>query len=448
MKSASKLLRYLVLLLFLFNCGSTNVETSSLTPNQKVYVLLRSEGSEIEINRLSGILNSEFKSQNHQSNINYYPPGKQWDINEIFSNSYENNYNYIVIIDQVAKFTIDGKTDVGGKYQIRSYIIKSKNPDWIDLGQKTCNVSVKESVDKFSKQIVNAVLPLSSFNSSLSLANDTNSESKITGIDYNQLKTSSEYETQIAELKKQLENEKKKTDEAITKKERLSKEYQGRLKAKKEQNKSIVVGLKDLRQEIEDKEKQKQVEQEAKAQAAEATRIESLKLTEQKELEQIAAAQAMEQERIKSETEKLAESHRKEMKVKEKERKNENLEQKKSYDVFLVIKGNEIDNKGLGDLKDYIEFDLLFANKKTNSVIFNEDTTIDKDNFLQWNKEKFKYLIIIEQLQSKEDDIGLYKLSTFKEFDSNWNEINGLTYNIYERSSLKEFSKKVLNSIK
>ena len=176
MKSASKLLRYLVTLLFLVNCGSTNVETSSLTPDQKAYVLLRSEGSEIEINRLSGILKSEFNSQNHLSNIIFYPPGKQWDINEIFSNSYENNYNYIVLIDQVAKFTIDGKTNVGGKYQIRSYNIKSTNPDWIDLGQKTCNVSVKESVDKFSKQIANAVLPSSSVHSSLALANDNNYE--------------------------------------------------------------------------------------------------------------------------------------------------------------------------------------------------------------------------------------------------------------------------------
>ena len=79
---------------------------------QKAMVLLRTEGSEKGINELTNILNSNFVTNNITSDINYYATGRTWNINQIFTTAYNNNYDYIVLIDQVAKFTIDKKTNI------------------------------------------------------------------------------------------------------------------------------------------------------------------------------------------------------------------------------------------------------------------------------------------------------------------------------------------------
>ncbi len=143
MRSASNFWIFFLLSSLFFNCATLKPESDDISPTQKAYVLLRTEGNEKEINRLTGILNSDFVTNKITSNIIHYPLGMAWNNNQIFSTAYDNNFDYIILIDQIAKFTIDNQTQVGGKYQIRSYPIKSSNPDWIDLGQKTCNISVK-----------------------------------------------------------------------------------------------------------------------------------------------------------------------------------------------------------------------------------------------------------------------------------------------------------------
>ncbi len=159
MKSASNFWIFFLLTSLLFNCATRKTDLNEALPMQKAYVLLRAEGLEAQINELTSVLNSNFVTNKIASDINYYPLGRAWNNSQIFSTAYNNDYDYIILIDQVAKFTIDNRTNVGGKYQIRSYNIKSTNPDWVDLGQKTCNVSVRQSIDKFSQEIISQIVP-------------------------------------------------------------------------------------------------------------------------------------------------------------------------------------------------------------------------------------------------------------------------------------------------
>ena len=224
MKSASKNWIFFLLTLVLFNCGGSKPQPKEpIIPMEKAYVLLRSEGEENDLTELINILNSDFITNNISTNIVTYPLGKTWNHNQIFSTAYNDKYDYIVLIDQVAKFTIDNRTQVGGKYQIRSYHVKSPNPDWLDLGQKTCNISVKPSIKKFTQQIVSNIVPnykssTISFNEDEEYAE--NSSSSNSG--YQSFKSSKEIDDEIEELKNQLKLEKEKTEKVLAEKIRRS----------------------------------------------------------------------------------------------------------------------------------------------------------------------------------------------------------------------------------
>lgn len=264
MKSASNFWIFILLTSILFNCASRKSASDTLNM-QKAYVLLRTEGLDAEINKLTSILNSNFITNKIASDINYYPSGKSWNNNEIFSTAYNNNYDYIILIDQVAKFTLDNRTNIGGKYQIRSYNIKSSNPDWVDLGQKTCNIAIRESVDKFSQQIISQIVPEYIQSNITNTSKDVENQTELTEIDYNKLKSSKEIDKEIEALKAQLKKEKAKTKEATTEKNRLKEEYEKALSLKKKNNQTIAEGLEPYKKELElEKKEEVQKIQEAK----------------------------------------------------------------------------------------------------------------------------------------------------------------------------------------
>lgn len=244
MKSASKNWIFLFITLFLFNCGSNKPQpVDDSKPMGKAYVLLRTEGSENDITQLKDILNSDFVTNNVASDIITYPLERDWNNSEIFSTAYNDNYDYIVLIDQVAKFTIDNRTQIGGKYQIRSYHIKSPDPDWIDLGQKTCNITVKPSIKKFTQQIVSNIVPnyRSSLDTDKIYADNTSNSSSS---EYDKFKTSKEVDNDIEELKKQLREEKEKTKKALEDKELLEKKYEVALAIEKQKSISALEEIK------------------------------------------------------------------------------------------------------------------------------------------------------------------------------------------------------------
>ncbi len=272
MRFASKNWIFLLLIFILSNCGSNKPQTEvkKYNPMEKAYVLLRTEGNENNINQLKDILNSDFVTNNISTNIVTYSLGRAWNNNQIFTTAYNDNYDYIVLIDQVAKFTIDNKTQVGGKYQIRSYHIKSPNPDWVDLGQKTCNVSVKPSIKKFAQQIVSNIVPnykssTVSFNEDEEYAeSSTNSNSG-----YQKFKSSQEVDNEIEELKRLLKLEKEKTKKIIAEKERLEKQYEKSLIIEKEKTELALANLelaKRKQETLKQVAKQKELERKEKRQ--------------------------------------------------------------------------------------------------------------------------------------------------------------------------------------
>ncbi len=354
MKSASNFWIFLILTSLLFNCASQKPGPMVL-PMQKAYVLLRTEGSEKEINELTNVLNSNFVTNKIASDINYYALGRTWNNNQIFTTAYNNNYDYIVLIDQVAKFTIDKKTNVGGKYQIRSYHVKSSNPDWVDLGQKTCNVSVRQSIDKFSEQIIREIVPNYVPSNVLSYKDDMYSDKGQTGIsaiDYNQLKSSEEIDNEIVELRKELAKEKKRTDKVIAEKEKLEKEYEEVLSFQKKKNETIIEGLESL--------KRKRALEEIKRQ-------EEIKLAEEKKKEAKTLAEAQALERKQIEDDRLAEAKEVELRKKELEKQAEEerlAEAKRNERIKLKELEKKAEEEKLAEVKRQEEIKLTEQKKK------------------------------------------------------------------------------------
>lgn len=491
MRFASNFWVFLILSSLLFNCSSLKPEIEPEYSMQKAYILLRSEGTEKEINQLTGILNSEFHDNKIRSDVFYYPIGMPWNNNQIFSNAYDNNYDYIVLIDQVAKFTIDNRTNVGGKYQIRSYPIKSPNPDWIDLGDKTCNISVKQSVEKFCKQISSSI---NTDNNSLTIKKNNedavvyHQKPEFSEIDYNQLKTSEEIDVEIETLKTQLEIEKEKTEKANAKKKQLEEEYKEILNAQKEKNLVVLEGLKKEKElaEIKRKEKlaaeskereeefikvKKLEEKRDKDKMAEQKRMEEAKLKdlEKKMLEEkIAESKRLENKQIKEA--KLTEfNSREDIKLKElkkqtkskkrlahtkvpKEEKKELsvsvVKKKNKSNALIIIRGSQEDSTSLKNLKDNLEFELLFANIKATTEIYSQKMTLSKQDILKFNQPNYEYLILIDQLEQINKGADKYHISIVSSsYGNKWYDLEDQYFDLKDKNSLKQFSKTVLKSL-
>ena len=455
MRSASNFWIFILLSSLFFNCATLKHEADDISPTQKAYILLRTEGNEKEINRLTSILNSDFVTNKITSNIIHYPLGMAWNNNQIFSTAYDNNFDYIILIDQIAKFTIDNQTQVGGKYQIRSYPIKSSNPDWIDLGQKTCNISVKLSVQKFSQQIISEILPnyiTSKVNIHDGELYAEKQQSPFPEIDYNQLKSSEEIDFKIEELRRQLEIEKEKTKKTIAERERLEEEYGMVLSSQKKKNRVILEELENLKkekelaefkrtEELRSEENKKKEEQENLAKAkdierkrlgeeriAEAKRMEESRLKEiekKAQEEKLAEAENIEEKRI--EEDKLAEAIREEenkLKKLEKRAHEEELAEAKRMEEKRIeedklaeakreeeIKLKEFEKKEKEEkrLAEAIALEEVKQNRKASS---NKKNKNSNQNVLT---EKSNALIIIRG--SEEDSAGLKKLKDNLEFE-------------------------------
>ena len=428
MKSASNLWIFIILTSLLFNCATLKPDLNESLPMQKAYVLLRTEGLEAQINELTSVLNSNFITNKIASDINYYPLGRTWNNSQIFSTAHNNDYDYIILIDQVAKFTIDNMTNVGGKYQIRSYNIKSTNPDWVDLGQKTCNVSVRQSIDKFSQEIISQIV-LNYIPSQLSYNEDKmyaeKKQTQISEIDYNQLKSSEEIDIELAELRKQLIIEKERTNKAIAEKERLEKEYEQALNSQKKKNQTVLEGLESFKKEQElaevnqleeirkEEEKQKKelalaeaknIEEKRLAQAkekkairlkeletkAEEKRLAEVKVLEEKRLdeESLTKAQLLEEKRI--EEERIAEDKRlEEIRLKELETK---AEEKRLAEV-KVLEEKQLEEERLAEARRIEDIRLKELEKKA------EEERLAEEKFLEEKRLEEERLAEAERLE-------------------------------------------------
>lgn len=483
--------------LILFSCGShqltqqtepinTISKSNPTKPEEKAYVLLRSDGSDSNIIVLKEVLYSNFIVNNISTYIVDYPLGKPWNNNQIFTTAYEDNYDYILLIDQVAKFTIDNKTNVGGKYQIRSYPLKSSNPDWIDLGQLTCNISIKPSINKFVNQILKNIAPNNHIvNESVLVSNQDERGSFQKTANFN-----SSLKSELAELKRQLEIEKQKTLEVLVEKEKLEQHFNSAIKEEQEKTKKALAELelaKTKKQErlameaterLKEQQKQKQLEDESAAKVlAEQLKAERLaKLKEEQEAQVLAEAIKIKEEQILAkqlEAERLAllERQQKEAKIK-KERKekvplykpasdkakdnNNSTKQHKGKTksktdktralVLVRTKPDDFDN--LKKLEYNIEFDFMFAKATAKTKIMDKESILDKTDLVLQNQLDYDIFIIVDQLGYKGDGFSEYQISSYNTFvDNTWKASSKHSYNLTDSNSLKALSKSIVSNL-
>ncbi len=240
-------LTFTCILTLFFSCGGNKIPvaeeiyTSNFAP-KKAYVVIRSEGEPENVQRARNILAADFSENNVSTKYSLYRAKQAWNQNEIFNTAYKGQYDYIVLIDQVAKFTIDNRTQVGGKYQIRSYHIKSPNPDWLDLGQSTCNLSVVPSVQKFSREVIRSIVGnQAAFKGHDFEYDETITASTSENSDVNSSDLSKDLTSEIEMLRKELEEEKKRT--RLAEQERIRLENQLKLEVEAQKQKTRIAQI-------------------------------------------------------------------------------------------------------------------------------------------------------------------------------------------------------------
>lgn len=132
------------------------------TKPKKVFILLRTEQQADVLDKFKSQIQNNLHYNHVKVKILSYGVSEAIPQMRIFKTAYQNNYDYILLIDHVANFNVgisDSQVHVGGKFRIQSYNLKSQVPAWTNHGNKSCNVSVVDSVHAFSKEILNSIAP-------------------------------------------------------------------------------------------------------------------------------------------------------------------------------------------------------------------------------------------------------------------------------------------------
>ena len=159
----SRQLIWLLLIYCIFNLQAF-ASTSSIptTVSKKVFILLRTEQNVENLQKFKSLVESNLQYNNVNAQIQTYRVSESLPQMKIFKAAYQENFDYILLIDQVANYNVglsNRKINVGGKYKIQSYNLKSSSPSWTNHGNTNCNITVSESVQQFSKQIINTISP-------------------------------------------------------------------------------------------------------------------------------------------------------------------------------------------------------------------------------------------------------------------------------------------------
>ena len=173
---------WLLLIYLSFNLQSiANTNPNIDLVAKKVYIILRTEQSPEALQNFKLQVKSNLKDSQVQTQIATYKVTEQLPQMKIFKTAYKENYDFILLIDQIANYNINlsnKKVNVGGKYTLQSYCLKSANPAWKNHGNATCNISVQESVKEFTRQIINS-LSIEYFSNSEFLTSDSNKNNDV-----------------------------------------------------------------------------------------------------------------------------------------------------------------------------------------------------------------------------------------------------------------------------
>lgn len=248
---------YFWLLLIFLTFNLPTVQAKSLLKDssiKKVFIILRTGQDDENLQNFKSLVTSSLEINQVHTQFVTYKVNEEVPQMKIFKRAYKENYDFILLIDQVANYNIDlsnNKVNVGGKYQIQSYYLKSSNPSWINHGDANCNISVKESIHDFSNKILNTI-SIDEFSDIEYLASTNviiDNQEKITQADI----TLDEIvipETKLKEivlLKTQIELEKTKTKRVLSEIELLILKTEKQLLAETEKNKFLQLEIQKLR---------------------------------------------------------------------------------------------------------------------------------------------------------------------------------------------------------
>ncbi|MBT8303053.1 MAG: hypothetical protein KJP09_01170, partial [Bacteroidia bacterium] len=265
------------------SCGGAKLPTvengaTSNFPSRKAYVVIRSEGGPSNVQRVRNILSADFQENNVMTNFALYRAKQSWNQTEIYNSAYDGQYDYIILIDQIAKFTIDNQTQVGGKYQIRSYHVKSPNPNWLDLGQSTCNLSVEPSVQKFSREVIRSIVGNSAVFKNHDFEYDESLADTKESVQVNDAEASNDLIVQIEMLRKELDAEKKRTKVAQQERDRLENMLKLEIEAQKEKTRIAQIEAEEAT--LRKKQRQREIAETYAAKKAEIEQREAMEAEE------------------------------------------------------------------------------------------------------------------------------------------------------------------------
>jgi len=247
------LLIYLSFNLPVFSAHNPDMDSAA----KKVFIILRTEQNTESLNNFKSLVSSNLELNQVRTEFATYKVTEALPQMKLFKKAYQQDCDFIVLIDQIANYNIDlsnKKVNVGGKFKIQSYYLKSSNPAWINHGNANCNIAVQKSILEFSNKIISSI-SIEEFSDTEHLAYTTNeinpvglSEDNFVAID--EIVIPEHKLKEVLLLKTQIELQKTKTRRILSEIELLILKTERQLMAETEKNKLLQLEIQKMRKQV------------------------------------------------------------------------------------------------------------------------------------------------------------------------------------------------------
>jgi hypothetical protein len=144
------------------NCFALSSSIEEPSVLKKVFILIRSEENQLQLEKFKEQINNDLNLQNIVVEIETYRRSEPLPQAKIFRTAYSGDYDVLLLIEQIAKYSIDNRVTnsmikMGGKYKIQSYKLKETPYTWVDHGNSNCNISVDLSLKAFTERILSSI---------------------------------------------------------------------------------------------------------------------------------------------------------------------------------------------------------------------------------------------------------------------------------------------------
>ena len=244
------LLIYLSFNLPILAANNPNIDSAV----KKVFIILRTGQDTENLNDFKSLVSSSLEINQVQTQFATYKVTEPLPQMKLFKKAYQENCDFILLIDQIANYNIDlssKKVNVGGKFKIQSYHLRSLNPSWVNHGDTSCNIAVQASVVEFSNKIFDSI-SIENFSNMEYLADTTNElnavsfpEDNFVAID--EIVISEHKLKEVLLLKTQIDLQKAKTNRVLSEIDLLILKTEKQLIAENEKNKLLQVEIQKMR---------------------------------------------------------------------------------------------------------------------------------------------------------------------------------------------------------